>query len=482
MKSFPCRNMNRRNFLGGMIAVGSAPMLFSGCCTGFYANRKVAVAVIGCGRIANSLEIPGVLKRKDIARLVAVCDLDSKRAAYSKAKIEKAYGDGTKIRVYKDYKELCAEPDIDAVMICLPDFWHALVATTAICSGKAVWLQKPFTQTINEGRILANLAKRYDTVLQVGSQQRSWSQFEAVCRAVREGVIGDVKRVEVGIGRDASGGSSAAQPIPPNFDYETWLGPTDPTVPYNESRCHAQDTKKIFSRPGWIQLAPYGWGMITNWGAHHIDIMQWGLGKDFEGPESVEGTCEWMDQTGGRLWNVHTNYDLHYSYNGGKTDGHVCNKYQNGIKFIGENGDWLFCTRGAAKVTASDPEPKAKSGKLPPIAASRDILLPKLGPMKDDAGALHVSNWLDAIVANDKNATVTRAEVGHRSTSACSLGQMCMELGRGKKSARVDWDWKKETTGNVDADKLMTPFARDKYDLRVNLKEFGLDYETVLKG
>ena len=474
--------INRRGFIGGMLATGTAPMLFSGCCTGFCASRKINVAVIGCGRISNSFEIPCVLKRKDIARLVAVCDLDSKRAAYSKDKIEQAYNDGAEIRVYKGYKELCAAPDIDAVMICLPDFWHALVATTAICSGKAVWLQKPFTQTIKEGRILANLAKKHNTVLQVGSQQRSWNQFEAVCRAVREGVIGDVRRVEVGIGIDKSGGSAAAQPVPANFDYETWLGPTDPTVPYNETRCHAQDTARIGSRPGWIQLAPYGWGMITNWGAHHIDIMQWGLGKELEGPESVEGTCGWMDLSGGKLWNVHTGYDLHYSYNGGKTDVHVCDKYQNGVKFIGENGDWLFCTRGAAKVTASDPEPKVMPGKLPPMAASRDVLLPKLRPMSGTAGEIHVSNWLEAIAASDPKATVTKAEVGHRSTSVCSLGQMCMELGRGKKSAKVNWDWRKETTGDAEADSLMTPFARDKYDLRVNIREFNLDYDTVLKG
>ena len=160
------KDINRRNFLGGMLAAGSAPVLFNGCACGFCANRKVNVAIIGCGRISNSFEIPGVLKRPDLARLVAVCDLDSKRTAYSKAKIEKAYADGTVIREYHDYMELCASPDIDAVMICLPDFWHALVATTAICSGKAVWLQKPFTQTILEGRILANLAKKYNTVLQ----------------------------------------------------------------------------------------------------------------------------------------------------------------------------------------------------------------------------------------------------------------------------------------------------------------------------
>ena len=476
------KNLNRRNFLGGMIAAGAAPVLFNGCATGFCANRKINVAIIGCGRISNSFEIPCVLMRGDVARIVAVCDLDSKRTAYSAAMVKAAYGAGAVVREYHDYKEVCACSDIDAVMICLPDFWHALVATTAICSGKAVWLQKPFTQTIHEGRILANLAKKYNTVLQVGSQQRSWNQFEAVCRAVREGVIGDVRRVEVGIGLDVSGGSSERQPVPSNFDYETWLGPTDPTVPYNETRCHAQDTKRIGSRPGWIQLAPYGWGMITNWGAHHIDIMQWGLGKDLEGPDSVEGTCEWMDLSGGKLWNVHTTYDLHYSYNGGKTDGHVCNKYQNGVKFIGEKGDWLFCTRGAVKVTASDPEPVVKPGQLPPMAASRPELLPTPRKMSGDATEMHVSNWLEAVLAADPKQTTTKAEIGHRSTSACSLGQMCMELGRGKKSAKVEWDWRKESTGCPEADKMMKPFARDKYDLRVNLKEFGLDYDAVLKG
>ena len=475
-------NTDRRSFLGGVIAAGASPFLLNGCATCFCANRKVNVAIIGCGRISTSFEIPCVLARGDIARIVAVCDLDKKRAAYSADMVRKAYGPGSVVREYHDYKEVCACADVDAVMVCLPDFWHALVATTAICSGKAVWLQKPFTQTIREGRVIANLAKKFGTVLQVGSQQRSWNHFEAVCRAVREGVIGDVKRVEVGIGLDVAGGSSAAQPVPPNFDYATWLGPTDPTVPYNETRCHSQDLEKIGSRPGWIQLAPYGWGMITNWGAHHIDIMQWGLGKDYEGPESVEGTCEWMDLSGGKLWNVHTTYDLHYSYNGGKTDGHVCNKYQNGIKFVGEKGDWLFCTRGAVKVTDSDPDVPLQPGQLPAMAASRPELLPKVGPMSAKATQLHVSNWLEAVLAKDPSLTTTKAEIGHRSTSACSLGQMCMEIGRGRKSAKVNWDYRTESTGCPETDAMMKPFARDKFDLRVNLGEFGLDYDSVLKG
>ena len=473
-------NINRRSFIGGMLATGSAPMLFSGCCTGFCANRKINVAIIGCGRISSTFEIPCVLRRKDVARIVAVCDLDSRRAKFAKENIEKAYADGTKIRIYKDYKEVCACKDIDAVMICLPDFWHALVATTAICSRKAVWLQKPFTQTIMEGRLLTNLAKRYNTVMQVGSQQRSWNQFKGVCDAVLAGAIGRVSRVEVGLGIDKSGGDATPQPVPETFDYATWLGPTDPSAPYNETRCHSQDLAKLGSRPGWIQLAPYGWGMITNWGAHHLDITRWGLGAT--GPDGVSGTCKWMDMSGGRLWNVHTAYDLHYSFNGGKTDVHVCNRYQNGIKFIGENGDWLWCTRGAAKVTPSDPEPKVAPGDLGPMAASKPSLMPKLKPMSVSANQVHVDDWLDAVRIGDPSATATNAEGGHLSTALCSLGQMCMELGRGKKDFSLSWDAKNETTGNSAADAMMKPFARGKFDLNANLKEFGLDLCTVLKG
>ena len=464
--------MNRRQFLGGVLASGAAPLLFNGCATGFLVCRKVNVGVIGYGRIASSFEVPSVLARKDIARIVAICDLDSRRAQLGAETIEKAYADGGKVTVCHDYKELCARKDIDAVMICVPDFWHALVATTAICSGKAVWLQKPFTQTIREGRLLANLARRFGTVMQVGSQQRSWNQFQAVCKAVRSGAIGGIRRVEVGIGLDKSGGIAAAEPVPATFDYDTWLGPTDHSAPYNWTRCHSQDLSRIGDRPGWIQLAPYGWGMITNWGAHHLDIARWGLGA--VGAESGEGTCEWMDLTGGRLWNVHTHYDLHYSFNGGKTDVHVCDRYQNGVKFIGEKGDWLWCTRGAAKVTPSDPEPRIEPGMLGPIAASRPEILPRLDPQSASAMQCHVNNWLEAVLAQDPSMTVTNAEGGHLSTALCSLGQMCMELGRGKKSFRLDWDAEKESTGNADHDRLMKPFSNGKFDLGVNLAEFGL--------
>jgi hypothetical protein len=305
---------------------------------------------------------------------------------------------------------------------------------------------------------------------------------------VRNGRLGKIARVEVGIGCDRSGGDRRPEPVPATFNYDAWLGPTDPSVPYNWTRCHNRDIKHIGDRPGWIQLAPYGWGMITNWGAHHLDITAWGLGCD---PSSVRGTCEWMDLSGNKLWNVHTTYDLHYDCGG--TDVHVNNKFQMGVKFIGENGDWLWCTRGAVKVTPSDPDPKVAPGQLGPLEASKPSLLADLKPseIKDDVLSHgnerfltsddHFLNFLEAVAREDPQYTVCDAEGAHRSTAFCSLGRMCMEIGRGKSEGKLSWDAAKEVTGDAEADKLLAPFARGRFDLSLSLKAAGLDYAKFLK-
>ena len=480
---------NRRGFLTGMISAGAAPWLFSGCARGFLACRKVNVGVIGYGRIAHTMDVPGAQQFTERCVVTAVCDYDSVRAAYGKRVIEERYakqGIVQHVKTYGDYREMLADPSIDAVMLCIPDHWHAIIATDAVLAGKHIYLQKPFTQTIEEGRVLRDLAMMRGTVLQVGSWQRSKPQYELVCNLVQQGRIGDVVRVEVGCGLDKEGGSSVAEPVPENLDYDTWLGPTPgPEVtPYNWTRVHNQDLKHINDRPGWIQLEPYGWGMITNWGAHQIDVAQWGLGMDDYGPDSVEGTCERMSTAGGKLWNVHTKYDLHYSYNNGKTDVNVSDKYPMGIKFIGEKGEWLYCMRGKVKVTPSDPDVPS-NGKMQPLMASKNILLEKIAKPEI---ALHTSdchwkNWLEAIRLGDPTYTVTNAEEAQRSSTACCLGQMCMELGRGKKEgASIKWCAEKEDTCCPGAKKLMTPFSRGKYDLATELARYGFNYDKVLRG
>lgn len=477
---------SRRSFLQvtGMAGAASAfPAIIPAGVLGAAApGKRINIGIIGCGRISTCFEVPNIIRFPDMARIVAVCDIDSRRLRHAQERIERDYNrklktNGYRVRTFSRYREMIADPGIDAVMVCVPDHWHALCAAETLLAGKHLWLQKPFSQTIQEGRVIANLARRKNLVVQVGSQQRSWRQFHDACELVRNGRIGAVKRVEVGIGIDRPGGSGITMPVPENLDYDTWLGPT-PVAFYTETRVHTQDLKRITSRPGWIQMEPYGWGMITNWGAHHMDIVQWGLGTEDAGPEGVSGTCQWMDTTGGRLWNAHTAYDLHFRYPGG-IDVHVCNKYQNGVKFIGEKGDWIFCTRGAVKVTAGDPVTVKKPGHLTAFEANNPKLLAK---MENPGTPLmlstdHFKNWLDAIAANDPKATVTSAEHGHRSTSVCSLGHMCMKLGR-----PLSWNPVRETTGDAEADKMMRPFERGEFSLAVTLKRRGLELKDFIKA
>ncbi len=472
--------VNRRNFLLGSGSFAVPFILNSGCCM-FKANEKINVGVVGIGRISTTMDIPYTIKYTDRCRFTAVCDLDTKRLRHGvkfvKAQYRKLTGElNAPVKAYTDYRDMMADPAIDAVMICIPDHWHALVAVEAMLAGKHVWLQKPFAQTVQEGRIIAQVAKATNRVVQVGSWQRSVTQFAQVCELVQNGRLGDIKRVEVGIGLDKAGGSSAVEKVPENLDYDMWLGPTDASAPYNWTRVHTQNLLRIGDRPGWIQMAPYGWGMITNWGAHHLDIAQWGLDKDATGPEAVSGTCQWMDTTGGKLWNVHTTYDLHYSYNGGKTDVHVCDKYPMGIKFIGENGDWLYCMRGKAKVTPSDPDVPQTGKKMLPLMASKNKLLePIANPeRKVRTSSDHWLDWLDGIKAGDPLRTVTNAEVAQRSSTACCLGQMCMELSRGKSGgASLKWCPEKETTCCTAAQSMLKPFARGEYDLEKTLRRFN---------
>ena len=483
---------NRREFLTGMLAAGSAPFLFNGCATGYFACKKINIGVVGYGRIAHQMDVAGVLLHPERCVVTAVCDLDAKRAAYGKQVIEESYakrGIRQVVKTYGDHLEMLKDPSIDAVLVCVPDHQHALVAAACLLAGKHIYLQKPFAQTIQEGRLLANLATQKGLVVQVGAWQRSVPQFRKVVQLVRNGRIGKVTRVEVGLGVDESGGDRTPQPVPANLDYDAWLGPTDATAPYNWTRVHNQDLKHIGDRPGWIQLAPYGWGMITNWGAHHLDIAAWGLACD---PRSVSGTCGWMDLSGNRLWNVHTTYDLHYDCNG--TDVQVNDKFQVGVKFVGENGDWLWCTRGAMKVTPSDPEPVVEPGALGPIAASKPALLADLksGEIRDDALAAgreafrseddHFLNWLEAVAREDPSYTVSTAEAAHKSTAFCSLGRMCMELGRGKSAGTtLAWNAAKEVSGDPEADKMLVPFARGKYNLKSLLAAYGCDYAKMIK-
>ncbi|MEN8225570.1 MAG: Gfo/Idh/MocA family oxidoreductase, partial [Bacteroidota bacterium] len=285
--------MNRRKFIkrsalasAGMIVIPT--ILPSSVFGKFSPNDHINIAQIGFGRIAKTHDLPQTIKH-DGVRVVAVADVDLKRADEGKQWIDKWYAENTgsenyvNAKVYQDYREMLMDPDIDAVIISTPDHWHAQPAIEAALAGKDVYLQKPASLTIQEGRQMSDTFSRTGQILQMGSQQRSlnpWPQFHRACELVRNGRIGDIRHVEVGLWGDPAGEIEPEMPVPENLDYDMWLGST-PYTYYTEKGVHPQHN---YSRPGWLRIEQFGAGMITGWGAHHIDTAHWGMDTEYTGP------------------------------------------------------------------------------------------------------------------------------------------------------------------------------------------------------
>ena len=290
---------------------------------------------------------------------MAVCDLDTKRVELGKAFINAHYAETTGkpyngVTGYHSYQELLANKDIDAVVISTPDHQHALCAVAAVRAGKDVYLQKPASLTISEGRYLSDTVQKSGRIFQIGSQQRSWKQFHRACELVRNGRIGQLKHVEIGLPGDPSGPEAPEMPVPKNLNYDAWLGST-PVKYYTEMRVHPQAD---FSRPGWLRCEQFGAGMITGWGAHHVDTAHWGMDTERTGPVEIWGTAEFP--TSG-LWDVHGKFKTDAIYANGMTMS-ISGDYPNGIKFYGSEG-WIFVTRDEL-VTPSDPGSPAMSEPL----------------------------------------------------------------------------------------------------------------------
>lgn len=322
-------------------------------------SNRINVAAIGSGRIARIHDMPGVWQH-DYANLMAVCDLDSTRAEEGKKLINDFYTrkngspyDG--VKMYTDYRELLQNKDIDAVLISTPDHTHALIGAAAARAGKHIYMQKPASLTIAEGRIISNVVTKSGIKFQIGSQQRSSDQFRYAAELVRNGRIGELKTVYVGLPGDPPGGKKEEMPVPKNLDYDMWLAST-PEVYYTIDRVHPQTG---YDRPGWLRCEQFGAGMITGWGAHHIDSAHWGMGMETSGPVEI-----WSDKaefaTGG-LWDVHGIFKTGAKYANGVTM-IVSNEFQNGIKFEGTKG-WIFVSRGDYQVTSSDPSKPGERAK-----------------------------------------------------------------------------------------------------------------------
>jgi hypothetical protein len=279
--------ISRRSFLqgaAGVAAVAGFPAIVPARVLGQMApSRQINVGAIGVGRISRGHDLPAILKNNG-ARVTAVCDLDAGRVESGKKlindfytqKMGKSY-DG--VTGYSSYHALLANKDIDAVVISTPDHQHAIIAAAAVRAGKDVYLQKPASLTIAEGRYLSDAVQASGRIVQIGSQQRSWKQFHRACELVRNGRIGEVKHVQIGLPGDPAGGDAKVMPVPKGFDYDAWLGST-PVAPYTVDRVMPQSG---FDRPGWLRMEQFGAGMITGWGAHHVDTAHWGMNRSTPG-------------------------------------------------------------------------------------------------------------------------------------------------------------------------------------------------------
>jgi myo-inositol 2-dehydrogenase / D-chiro-inositol 1-dehydrogenase len=435
--------MKRRKFIGqtltGVAATIGLPTIVPASVFGKNApSNKINIGQIGCGRIAREHDLAETLKH-DAARIIAACDVDRNRLEDAKRLIDGYYGKKTgnekymDTKMYEDYREMLLNKDIDAVMISTPDHWHAQPAMEAALAGKHIYLQKPTSLTISEGRQLSQIVNKKGVVFQVGTQQRSSPQFRIAAELVRNGRIGKLHTIKVGLPGDPSGPSAAEMPIPKNLNYNAWLGST-PNMPYTEIGVHPQVG---YGRPGWLRLEQFGSGMITGWGQHHYDIAAWGMDTEYTGPISVEAIAE-FPKSG--LWNVHGDFMVKAEYANGVSM-YTSGGYPNGIRFEGSEG-WIFVSRGNYVASASDPVTAAKSSKALDASDPR-MLNSKIADneIKLQVSQEHHLNWLEGI--QKKTPVLSPVEIAHRICSICLISHIAMKL-----PGKLEWDPKTERFTN----------------------------------
>jgi predicted dehydrogenase len=439
----------RRSFLKRSAATAMAagfPTIVPSSIFGQYApSKRINVGAIGCGRISRVHDLPGIWQF-DNARIMAVCDLYAPRVDQAKQYINDHYAKKTGkpydgVTGYSNYHDLLANKDIDAVVISTPDHQHAIVAVDAVRAGKDVYLQKPASLTIAEGRYLSDAVQASGRILQIGSQQRSWVQFRYAAELVRNGRIGELKHVEIGLPGDPAGGNPTPMEVPAGFHYDAWLGST-PEVTYTVDRVMPPTG---FDRPGWLRMEQFGAGMITGWGAHHVDSAHWAMDTEYTGPVEVWGTAEFPKYSPERpgLWDVHGKFLTHAVYANGVTMD-ISGDFPNGIKFYGTKG-WLFVTR-TEQTTPTDPggHPVGGTKATGLDASDPKILASVIGP---DEVHLYKStdqhgNWLDCILSRQE--PISPVEKGHRACSTCLVHHIAMHA-EGK---HLHWDPQRERFHN----------------------------------
>jgi predicted dehydrogenase len=416
---------SRRGFLRATAGV-AFPMIVPATALGLgprpAPSNRVNVAVIGTGNQGFN-DINSFLQDERV-QIVAVCDVNRGSPGYwdgkvggrepAKRLVEEFYAKKRSSGTYRgcvalvDFREVLGRKDVDAVEVATPDHWHAIPVIEACKAGKDIYGQKPLALTIAEGRAMSYAVSKHRVVFQTGSQQRSDSHFRRACELVRNGRIGALKTVRVGLpgGRPdlaRSGDRKKPEPVPAGFEYDRWLGPA-PEAPYAPARCHVNFR--------WIY--DYSGGQVTDWGGHHPDCAMWGMGTELTGPVEIRKARGVFPPD--PLWNTATDFTFEAVFESGVTM-IISNKEKSGVTWEGTEGT-VYADRGRHSATP------------------RAILDSKIGPNEihlyksDD----HFRNFIDCV--NSRGPTAAPVEVAHRSITIGHLGNIAMRLGR----ERLRWD------------------------------------------
>jgi len=442
MKRIP--RPSRRTFLkAGAAALGFPSIVPSSVFGQDAPSNRITMGIVGWG-----MQGPGntnaFLAETD-CQVVAVCDLDKKHLEAGVAKINGHYGNSD-CKAYHDYREMMARKDIDSVMIAIPDHWHALVSVEALKSGKDVYGEKPLARTIAEQQFIVQAVQRYGRIWQTGSWQRSQDRFRIAAEIVRNGLIGKITQVEVGLpsGHNDFAGTKDKMQVtapPPELDYEMWIGPSA-MEPYIEARIHKN----------WRWNYNIGAGQLVDWIGHHCDIAHWGMDCDSTGPgEVIPIQADFPPRDA--VWNTATKYRSESKYANGVTmtiaGGHP--DIRMGTKWIGTDG-WVWVDRGgfdASKdelkksVKRRDKQNNVVEGFEAPKLED-DVIKTRLYETKG-----HQRNFLDCI--KSRKPTVTPVETAHRSATPGHLALIALTLNK-----TVKWDPEKEVViGDEAASKML---------------------------
>lgn len=418
------RPVNRRDFLKKTAGVTAAaigfPYIVPSSALGKAgtvapSNRRTFVQ-IGSGSMGTG-DLKGFLNYNPEVQVIAVCDVDDRHSANAKQIVDEKYGNQD-CRTYRDFRELLDREDVDIASLALPDQWHGIISVACAVKGIDIYGQKPLARSIGEGRAICDAVARYGVIWQTGSWQRSVANFHRAAELVRNGRIGKITYVEVGLPNGGPGPQPNIVPQPDHIDYDMWVGPA-PWRPYQNFT--GQSSGPHYH---WRWIMDYSGGQLTDWAGHHIDIAHWGLGFDRTGPVEIEGKGEYPIDG---IYDVPSAYDFTCTYANG-TNLRIANSSSQpkglGVCWYGDK-DWIHVDRSGLQ--ASDPK----------------ILREAIGPNEIQLykSRNHYRNFLDCV--KSRKETITPAEVAHRSISVGLLGEIAMQTGR-----KLHWNPDTETFVN----------------------------------